>query len=157
MGELSPCRGQGVALWFLIVSMIAFRMCVDYCRLIQSTVREAVSGARWFSCLDLVSSGYWQMPVAAKVPPKIGFSPHRGQFQWKVMPFGLTKGATSSTHLVNLPLDGLAWTYCLVYVGDITVWLASFDGYLHHLCQVFHSIRKAGLKLKPAKCQFLKK
>lgn len=66
MGELSPHRGHGEALWFLIVSMMAFRMCVDYCRLNQRTVKDAqplprpndllqaVSGASWFSCLDLV-------------------------------------------------------------------------------------------------------
>ena len=74
-----------------------FRMCVDYRRLNQCTVKdaqplprsddvlEAVGGARWFSCLDL-ASGYWQMPVAAKDRPKTAFSTHRVQFQWKVDP-----------------------------------------------------------------------
>ena len=69
-----------------------FRMCVDYRKLNQCTVKdaqplprsddvlEAVDGARWFSCLDL-ASGYWQMQVADKDWPKIAFSTHRGQFQ----------------------------------------------------------------------------
>ena len=76
-----------------------FRMCVDYRRLNQCTVKdaqplprsddvlEAVGGARWFSCLDL-ASGYWKMPVAAKDRPKTAFSTHRGQFQWNVMLLG---------------------------------------------------------------------
>lgn len=42
-----------------------------------------------------------------------------------------------------------------------TVWFTlmtlSCDEHLHRLRQVFDRIRKAGLKLKPAKCQFLKK
>ena len=120
-------------------------------------VLEAVGEARWFSCLDL-ASGYWQMPVAAKDRPKTAFSTHRGQFQWKVMPFGLTKnGPASFTRLMNLVLDGLTWIYCFVYLDDIIVWSATFDEHLHRLRQVFDRIRKAGLKLKPAKCQFLKK
>ena len=145
-----------------------FCMCLEYRRLNQCTVKdaqplprsddilEAVGRARWFSCLDL-ASGYWQMPVAAKDRPKTAFSIHRGQCQWKLIPFGLTNGPASFTRLMNLALDGLTWTYCLVYLDDIIVWSATFDEHLHRLRQVFDRIRKAGQKLKPAKCQFLKK
>ena len=97
------------------------------------------------------------MQVADKDRPKTAFSTHRDQFQWNVMPFGLTNGPASFTHLINLALDGLTWTYCLVYLDDIIVWSATFDEHLYRLRQVFDRIRKAGLKLKPAKCQFLKK
>ena len=58
---------------------------------------------------------------------------------------------------MNLALDGLTWIYCLVYLDDIIVWSATFDEHLHRLRQVFDRIRRAGQKLKPAKCQFLKK
>ena len=73
------------------------------------------------------------------------------------MPFGLTNGPASFTRLMNLALDGLMWIYCFDYLDDIIVWSATFDEHLHRLRQVFDRIRKAGLKLKPAKCQFLKK
>ena len=68
-----------------------FRMCVDYRKLNQCTVKdaqplprsddvlEAVGGARWFSCLDL-ASGYWQMQVGDKDRPNTAFFTHRGQF-----------------------------------------------------------------------------
>ena len=124
-----------------------FRMCVDYRKLNQCTVKdaqplprsddvlEAVGRARWFSCLDL-ASGYWQMQVADKDRPKTAFSTHRGQFQWKVMPFGLTNGPASFTRLMNLALDGLTWTYCSVYLDDIIVWSETFDEHLSRLRQV---------------------
>ena len=95
-----------------------FRKCIDYLKLNQCTVKDAqplprsddvlkaVSGAHWFSCLDLASS-YWQMPVAAKDRPKTAFSTHRRQFQWKVLPFGLTNGPANFTRLMNVALDGL--------------------------------------------------
>ena len=73
------------------------------------------------------------------------------------MPFRFTNGPASFTHLMNLALDGLSWTYRLVYLDDIIVWSATFDKHLYRLRQVFDRIRRAGLKLKPAKCQFLKK
>ena len=128
----------------------------EYYGIFRNGLLKAVSGVRWFSCLDL-ASGYWQMPVAAKDRAKTAFSTHRGQFQWKVMPFGLTSGTASFTRLMKLPLDGLTSIYCLVYLNGMVVWSATFDEHLHRLRQVFGRIRKAGLKLKPAKCQFLKK
>ena len=53
---------------------------------------------------------------------------------------------------------GPRWAYldCLVYLDDIIVWSDTFDEHLSRLRQVFDRIRKAGFKLKPAKCQFLK-
>ena len=105
-------------------------------------------------CRRLLRSPYRLLIFSLAV---VTFSTHRGQFQWKVMPFGLTNGPASFTRLMNLALDGLTWIYCLVYLDDIIVWSAIFYKHLHRLRQVFDRIRKAGLKLKPAKCQFLKK
>ena len=144
-----------------------YRMCIDYRRLNQCTVRdaqplprtddvlEALGGACWFSCLDL-ASGYWQVPVAERDRTKTAFVTHRGQFQWSVMPFGLTNGPATFQRLMNLALDGLTWTYCLVYLDDVIIWSATFEDHLHRLRQVFEKIRMAKLKLKPSKCQFLK-
>ena len=145
-----------------------YRMCVDFRKLNQRTqkdavplpitddVLEALGGARWFSCLDL-ASGYWQMQVKEKDRPKTAFSSHCGQFQWTVMPFGLTNGFASFTCLMNLALGGLTWTHCLVYLDDIIVWDPTFDDHLHRRRLVFDGIQAAGLKLKPSKCQFLKR
>ena len=119
-------------------------------------VLEALGGAQWFSCLDL-ASGYWQMQVKEEDRPKTAFSTHRGQFQWRVMPFGLTNGPASFTRLMNLALSGLTWTHCLVYLDDIIIWAPTFEDHLRRLRLVFDRIRAAGLKLKPTKCQFLKK
>ena len=145
-----------------------YRMCIDFRRLNQCTqkdalslprtddVLEALGGAQWFSCLDL-ASGYWQMQVKEEDRPKTAFSTHRGQFQWRVMPFGLTNGPASFTRLMNLALSGLTWTHCLVYLDDIIIWAPTFEDHLRRLRLVFDRIRAAGLKLKPTKCQFLKK
>ena len=145
-----------------------YRMCIDFRKLNQSTKKdaiplprtddllEALGGAQWFSSLDL-ASGYWQMQVKEEDRPKTAFSTHRGQFQWTVMPFGMTNGPASFTRLMNLALSGLTWTHCLVYLDDIIIWAPTFEDHICRLRLVFDRIRAAGLKLKPTKCRFLRK
>ena len=58
---------------------------------------------------------------------------------------------------MNLALSELTWTTCLVYLDDIIIWAPSFKEHLRRLRLVFDRIRTAGLKLKPTKCQFLKR
>ncbi|KAL9952487.1 hypothetical protein ACROYT_G039751 [Oculina patagonica] len=145
-----------------------YRMCIDFRKLNQSTKKDAIplprtddllvalGGAQWFSSLDL-ASGYWQMQVKEEDRPKTAFSTHRGQFQWTVMPFGLTNGPASFTRLMNLALNGLTWTHCLVYLDDIIIWAPTFEEHIRRLRLVFDRKRAAGLKLKPTKCRFLRK
>jgi len=73
------------------------------------------------------------------------------------VPFGLTNGPSSLTRLMNLALSGLSWTHCLVYMDDSIIWAPTFEDYLHCLRLDFNRVRAAGLKLKPIKCQFLKR
>ena len=76
------------------------RFCVDYRRLNDITFKDAyplpriddsldqLSGAQWFSCLDL-NSGYWQVEVEESDRPKTAFASKRGLFEFKVKPSGL--------------------------------------------------------------------
>lgn len=107
-----------------------YRMCVDYRKLNQSTVKdaqplprtddalEAIHGAHWFSCIDL-ASGYWQVPVAKKDRAKTAFVTHRGQFEWKVMPFGLTNAPGTFQRLMNMALQGLTWIHIVLSISMI--------------------------------------
>ena len=67
------------------------RFCIDYRKLNDVTVKdsyplpriddslEQLSGAQWFSCLDL-NAGYWQVEVAEEDRPKTAFNSRRGLF-----------------------------------------------------------------------------
>ena len=124
------------------------RMCIDYRKLNQLTqkdaipllrtdeVLEALGGAQGFSSLDL-ASGYWQMQVKEEDRPKTAFSTHKGQIQWRALPFGLTNGPTSFTRLMNLALSGLTWTHCLAYLNDIIIWVSTFENHIHRLRLAF--------------------
>lgn len=70
----------------------SYRLCIDYRRLNQITVKDAhplprvddilesLHGATFFSSVDL-ASGYWQVKVSDKDRAKTAFVTHRGQFE----------------------------------------------------------------------------
>ena len=49
---------------------------------------ETLSGAHWFTTLNLVS-GYWQVEIEPAGREKTAFCTPEGLFEFKVMPFGL--------------------------------------------------------------------
>ncbi|CAI5681075.1 unnamed protein product, partial [Oreochromis niloticus] len=136
------------------------RFCVDFRHLNAVTKKDSyllpridealdyVTGSSWFSSLDL-RSGYWQVELAPEARPKTAFTIGQGLWQFRVMPFGLYN-APATRVLVNIP-----HSRCVVYLDDLLVHGGDFDSALSHLSEVFSAIRRAGLRLNPAKCRLL--
>ena len=141
------------------------RFCVDYRKVNNVTRKDAypipriddsldtLAGAKWFTTLDLIS-GYWQVEVEETDKEKTAFSTPCGLFEFNVMPFGLCNAPATFQRLMELVLAGLQWKSCLVYLDDVIIVGSTFDEHLTHLRAVLNRIRDAGLKLKPAKCNF---
>ena len=112
------------------------RFSFDYRRL-----NETLSGAGWFSTLDL-ASGYWQVSVAPEDRPKTAFTTSKGPFQWRVMPFGLSNAPATFSRLMELVLRGLHWERCtcMVYLDDIIVFGRDLDQALENLDMVFNRL-----------------
>ena len=144
------------------------RFCVDYRRLNDITIKDAyplpriddsldqLSGAQWFSCLDL-NSGYWQVEVEESDRPKTAFASKRGLFEFKVMPFGLCNAPATFERLMETVLAGLNWQICLIYLDDIIIFGKTFEDMINNLDKVLNQLKSAGLKLKPRKCQLFAK
>ena len=144
------------------------RFCVDYRKLNDITVKDAyplpridaaldqLSGAGWFSCLDL-NSGYWQVEVDEADRAKTAFVSRRGLFEFKTMPFGLCNAPATFERLMETVLAGLNWQICLIYLDDIIVVGKTFDDMIRNLDEVLQKLHEAGLKLKPRKCQLFAK
>ena len=136
------------------------RFCIDYRKVNNITRKDAyplpriddtldtLSGAKWFSTLDLLS-GYWQVEVTAEDREKTAFVTRDGLFEFNVMPFGLCNGPATFQRLMDMILTGLQWTNCLIYLDDVIIFSHDFKSHLDNLQYVFQRLRSAGLKLKP--------
>ena len=141
------------------------RFCVDYRRVNAVTRKDAyplprvdetletLAGSKWFSTLDLIS-GYWQVEVSPEDREKTAFTTPSGLFEFKVMPFGLCNAPATFQRLMDMVLTGMQWKSCLVYLDDVVIVGETFQDHLRNLREVFQRLREAGLKLKPAKCDF---
>ena len=58
--------------------------------------------------------------------------------------------------LMETVLAGLMRKICMVYIDDILVFSRTFEDHLSHLKQVMDRLDRAGLRLKPKKCKFIR-
>ena len=118
---------------------------------------DRLAGATYFSTLDL-KAGFWQIELDEDSKQKTAFAipmPHRlgSQFEFNVLPFGLTNAPATFSRMMEVILGDLIPTKCQVYIDDVVVYSSDFDEHLANLQQVFDRIRQAGLKLNARKCQ----
>lgn len=144
------------------------RMCVDYRHLNAKTRRDAfplprieesldsLSGARWFSTLDL-ASGYLQVPVSEQDKPKTAFCTPFGLFEWNRMPFGLCNAPSTFQRLMERLFGDQRCQSLLLYLDDVVVFSSSIDQHLERLEMVLGRLEKEGLKAKLEKCAFFRR
>ena len=139
------------------------RICVDYRKLNAVTVPDAfplpriqdcldaVTGACLFSTFDL-TSGYHQVPVKESDKHKTAFVTKYGLFEYQTMPFGLSNSAGTFQRVMEIALSGLQWVTCLIYIDDVVCFSKTFNEHVERVSEILGRIQKAGMKLKPQKC-----
>ena len=140
--------------------------CMDFRRLNDITVKHnypmptiddilpTLGRAKFFSTCDS-QTGYWQVKMAEKDKPKTAFICHKGLFEFPVMPFGLSCAPSIFCELMSVVLQGL--DFATAYMDDVLIYSETMEDHLNHLSIVFDGLRKAGLRLKRAKCDFFKR
>ena len=112
---------------------------------------DRLHGALYFSKLD-AKSAYWMIPLEETSKEKTAFITPWGLWEFNMMPFGLPNAPATFQRLMDTLLTGL--NFAPPYLDDIIVFSPSWDEHLDHLEKVFNRLEKAGLKLKPTKCEF---
>ncbi|KAJ9506472.1 hypothetical protein QJQ45_019457 [Haematococcus lacustris] len=143
----------------------SLRMCIDYRALNKFTVRDRyplpriddlfdkLAGKRMFSSLDL-QSGYHQIRITEEDVPKTAFLTPMGQFQFKVLCFGLTNAPATFQRMMNNVFK--PFMNVLVYIDDILVMSNTLEEHVQHLRQVLQLMRENKFYAKLAKCEFNK-
>ena len=144
------------------------RLVIDYRRLNSKTVGDAfplpriqesfdaLVGAQYFSTLDL-ASGYHQIAMDPRDQHKTAFVTPFGQYEYTRMPMGLSGAPATFQRLMNATMSEFLFDFLLVYLDDLLIYSKTFDEHLEHLERLLKRITETGLKLKPSKCQFLRK
>ena len=70
------------------------------------------------------------------------------------MPFGLTNAPATCQALVNDTLREYLDIFVVAYLDDILVYSKDKASHVGHVKKVLEALKKAGLKLKPKKCEF---
>ena len=121
---------------------------------------DELGKAKFFSTLDLVS-GFWQIRVHPDSQEKTAFSTPFGLYEFRVMPFGLKNAPSVFQRLMQQVLSGVnpddGPRFVTAYIDDHLIFSSSLRGHLKHLYQVIRRLREVGLKVNPAKCQFIRK
>jgi len=108
-----------------------------------------------FTTIDLFS-GFHQIPMYKDDIPKTSFTTMYGNYQFRVMPFGLCNAPGTFQREMNrifLPLIGICM---FVYVDDLVVFSPSIEQHIEDLNKVFNIIKENNLKINLEKCNFFK-
>lgn len=143
----------------------SIRLCIDYRTLNRRTIPDqyatpriedalqCLSGAKWFSVLDL-RSGYHQIPMHPDDKEKTAFICPLGFFEFNRMPQGLTGAPATFQRLMEKTVGDMNLIEVLVYLDDIIVFGKTLEEHEQRLEKVLKRLHEEGLKLSLEKCQF---
>ena len=140
-------------------------MCVDYRAINKQTVKnrypipriddliDCLHGAQLFTALDL-QQAYHQVRLLPADIPKTAFITHKGQFEYRVLSFGLANAPATFQALMNRVLAPHLGKFCLVYMDDILIFSKHPADHVQHLRAVLNCFRAESLYCKLSKCRF---
>jgi hypothetical protein len=143
----------------------SLRFCVDYRALNAITKKNRyplpridetltrLRTARYFTRLDL-RSAFNLIRIREGDEWKTAFRTRYGLFEYLVMPFGLTNAPATCQTYVNDTLREFLDLFCVLYLDDILIYSDDLETHRTHVTRVLDKLMKAGLYVKPEKCEF---
>ena len=142
----------------------SMRFCIDFRKLNTKIVFDGeplpdvdtlfanLSGAVWYSKIDL-AKGYYQISMSSNDKEKTAFTTPMGQFQFKVMPFGLKTAGAVFSRIMRKVIEPLP--KCVSnFVDDILVATHTWEEHVRVLKLLFKRLREVNMSARPKKCAF---
>lgn len=123
----------------------------------MSSVLDNLGDFKFISTVDFKKS-YWQVGLTAESKPKTAFyCPGRGQFQFKVVPFGAINSGPGWMRVFDKVLAG-SWIrpYIKNYIDDCFIGTPTLDLHFKVLEEFFRLLLAANLTPNWEKCKFLR-
>jgi hypothetical protein len=127
---------------------------------------DKLGGAQYFSKLDLVYGDH-QVRMRSSDVSKPAFCTPYGNFEFKVMPFGLCGAPSTFSYLMDqvfaeattLSSDQrvLLLHFVAIYLDDVCIYSRTIEEHLCHLCAVLERLPKWKLYVKPSKCEWMQR
>ena len=144
------------------------RLCIDYRRLNDKTIKDAIpspniaaildalAGSTYFCCLDL-RAGFLQIPMDPRDIGKTAFCTENKLHEFLFMPFGLTNSPATCVRLVEKVFANMSPKALLAFIDDIMVHAHTFEQTLSNLREALSRLNHAGLKVNAQKVRLFQR
>ena len=141
----------------------SFRLCTDYRKVNQVTVRDSyplpliedlldnVGNAKFISTMDL-TKGYYQIPLTDRAKTISAFITPFGLYQYTVLPFGMTNAPSTFQRVINTVIRDLPGTWA--YLDDVVVVADDWGEHVARLNLLLHRLKEACLTINLKKSAF---
>ena len=164
-GIVQPSQSHFSSSVLLVKKDGMYQFCVDFRHLNAITVKakypvpvieellDELHGASWFSTLDL-TAGYHQIRLKTGEEHKTAFQTHTGQYEFRVMAFGLTGAPATFLKAMNITLGPLLRKCVLVFFDDILIFSRTLEEHIEHVRLVLQLLQRDRWQVKFSKCVF---
>jgi hypothetical protein len=118
-------------------------------------LRYKAGACGFLSTLDILK-GYWTIPMAEGSKEFTSFIGPKGQYQWRVMPYGLNGSAITFQKTMNELLRKHR-DYADSYIDDIIIYSKTWDKHMEHVGAVLNTLKELNFSANLDKCHFVRK
>jgi hypothetical protein len=141
------------------------RLCIDFRQLNKYTINnkyplpqiddlfDQLRGEKIFSKIDL-RVGYHQVRIKKEDIHKTTFRTRYGNYEFVVVPFGLTNAPAVFMYLMNDIFRNYLDKFVIVFLDDILIYSKFEEEHENHLILVLQVLRENQLYAKLSKCSF---